>query len=212
MRVLPLGISFSNFRPEPSARESFRKDLGISNDVLLLGNVARFSREKNIEGFIKMAAGIRSSLDQPCKVVLAGKGLDRKNFELMDMSEKLGLDDIMLLGEIDDMPGFYNALDVFISVSSNEAFSLALLEAIACEVPAFALASADPVGLLDNVKPEKFSALDIDTLQKLILQFLQLDSSRQKEMSALLRDTLKPACDESEYFESMHRLYLGLLN
>ncbi|AAS97107.1 glycosyltransferase family 4 protein [Nitratidesulfovibrio vulgaris] len=55
----------------------------------------------------------------------------------MDVARKLGVSDrVRFLGRVDDMPAFYNAIDVFALNTFYDACSNAVLEALACGTPA----------------------------------------------------------------------------
>src|SRR5262249_54467993 len=43
MRVIPNGLDVSQFKPDSSARSSVRKELGVAEDVVLVGLFARYS-------------------------------------------------------------------------------------------------------------------------------------------------------------------------
>lgn len=73
-------------------------------------------------------------LPDDCILLLAGEGEYRR--ELENMIQQDGLQNrVLLLGNIDNMVNFYQALDVFCMSSLNEGLPLSPLEAQACGIP-----------------------------------------------------------------------------
>lgn len=138
MSVVPNGFDLSRFRPDKGARGRVRAVLGCNDDTPLVGMVGRFDPLKNHSGFISAMAMVCRHLPQT-QLVLAGKGVDRDNEELMRSIEKAGLmDNTHLLGPRDDMPELMAALDVLACSSHAEAFPNVVGEAMAAGVPCVA--------------------------------------------------------------------------
>lgn len=138
MNVVPNGFDLSRFKPDEGARLSIRAGLGCANDTLLVGMVGRFDPLKNHSGFLSAMAIVRRYLPQ-VHLVLAGKGVDHDNEELMRSIEGAGLmENTHLLGPRDDMPELMAALDVLACPSHAEAFPNVVGEAMAVGVPCVA--------------------------------------------------------------------------
>lgn len=73
-------------------------------------------------------------LKDNCVLVLAGEGEYRDELEMYIQQSGLS-DRVILLGNIDNMVGFYQSLDVFCLPSLNEGLPLSPLEAQACGIP-----------------------------------------------------------------------------
>ena len=134
--VIPNGVDPALFQPSAEARQSVRKELGISPDALLVGLVCRYHPQKDHPNFLR-AAAILARKWPDVRFVLVGCNVDRKSAALTDLMRTLDLDSRMhLLGERNDMPRLTAALDIATSSSSyGEALALALAEAMSCEVP-----------------------------------------------------------------------------
>ncbi|MCT7961878.1 glycosyltransferase [Laspinema sp. D1] len=134
--VIPNGIDIWSFKPDTEARSSVRSELGLSDNTLLIGMMARFHPQKDHTNFLQ-AAALLANERKNIHFLLAGKGVELKNPDLAKMVQVLGLEDkISLLGERGDMTRLNAALDIAsLSSSYGEAFPLAVGEAMACAVP-----------------------------------------------------------------------------
>lgn len=181
MSVIPNGFDLSRFRPDESARRSVRTGLDCTDDTLLVGMIGRFDPLKNHAGFISAMAVVFRQLPQ-IRLVLAGKGVDRENEELLVAIEKAGLSaNIHLLGPRDDMPALMAALDVLACPSHAEAFPNVVGEAMAAGVPCVATDVGDcayiigntgfvvPVGDMDGFASKVAAMLSLSRVQRMAL-------------------------------------------
>lgn len=139
MVVIPNGFDGTVFRPDSSAREKLRRELGLGSDALLVGLVARFDPQKDIGNFLAAAARVAAA-KVGTRFVLCGEGMDHENSVLAGMIGANGLNGCThLLGFRSDIPYITAALDIASSSSAfGEGFSNALGEALACGVPTVA--------------------------------------------------------------------------
>lgn len=137
--VIPNGIDTGAFAPDGELRARARAGLGIPDGSFVVGMAARYDPQKDFPTFARMAADVVRR--HPNTVfLLAGSRVDPGNAALVEMLAREGpASAVRLLGRVDDMPGFYNALDVCVLSSSyGEAFPLAIGEAMASGVPCVA--------------------------------------------------------------------------
>jgi glycosyltransferase involved in cell wall biosynthesis len=135
IKIIPNGFDLGSFQPNSEARESVRKELGLSYDVFLVGLMARYDSQKNHAGFISAVAQVHRSMPE-VHFLLAGTGVDKSNKALVKHIADHGLKNhILLLGRRDDMPRLMASLDILASASFGEAFPNVLGEAMACGVP-----------------------------------------------------------------------------
>ena len=129
LRVIRNGIDTKRFTP--GDRDAARQRLGLPTDVRLVGCAGRLEAVKGQAYLIRALARL------PADVHLALAGHGSEELELREASDALGLAQrVHFLGRIDDMPGFYRALDCFCQPSLREGMPLAPLEAQACGAPA----------------------------------------------------------------------------
>ena len=124
---------------QPGASQVF-KDL--PRPVFL--SVGRVAREKNLDAFL--------SLDLPGSKVVVGGGPDEARL-------KKKFPDAVFLGmrNDDELPGYYQAADVFVFPSLTDTFGLVMLEAMACGTPVAAFRSEAPLAV---VQPGVTGCLD----------------------------------------------------
>jgi len=133
--VLPNGFDFEEFKPNKEARIRLFQELGLPDDKVLIGLVARYDPLKNHEGFLHAAAQLLSET-QDAHFVLAGNSIDKDNVVLNRLINQLGLrDKVHLLGQRKDMPKITAGLDIATCCSLSEGFPNVVGEAMSCAVP-----------------------------------------------------------------------------
>lgn len=133
--IIPNGFDLSSFRPDSSARESVRSELGIPEGASVIGFVGRLDPLKNHQGFFE-AAGLLNKIRPDTFFVLAGKGVESTNPMVDKWIRNAGLENVVrLLGMRSDIPRLTAAFDVATISSWGEAFPNVIGEAMACGVP-----------------------------------------------------------------------------
>ena len=135
MRVIPNGYDLGVFRVDPTARQTVRSELGLPDSDKILGFVARFDPLKDHHTLLRALHILRKrGIAPPC--LLVGTGMDKRNIEINEQVESLGLDgQVHLLGRREDVPAIMNALALHVMSSAAEAFPNVLAEAMACGTP-----------------------------------------------------------------------------
>lgn len=133
--VIPTGYDCNVFRPDEQARHEVRTELGIGQDEVLIGLVARYHPMKDHAGFLQ-AAQLVSQAHPSVKFALIGRDIDKES-PIVTLIQQNGLQDrVFLLGERRDIPRLTAALDIACSASAwGEGFSNTIGEAMACGVP-----------------------------------------------------------------------------
>jgi glycosyltransferase involved in cell wall biosynthesis len=109
--------------------------MGVAQDAILVGLVARYHPMKDHAGFLRAAAQVLAT-EPSVRFALIGRGTQAQP-ELLRLISELGIQDrILLLGERTDTPRLTAALDIACSASAwGEACSLAIGEAMASGIP-----------------------------------------------------------------------------
>lgn len=116
------GLSFDRV-----ARERFRKNVGIGENVFVFGHAGRFAPPKNQARLIRIFNDV-AAVRPNCMLVFAGQGPDLKFCKTLVCN--LGLDSrVLFLGQYQDMAAFYSGIDTFVLPSTYEGLGLALVEA-----------------------------------------------------------------------------------
>jgi glycosyltransferase involved in cell wall biosynthesis len=132
MTVIHNAIDPDMFHPDPAAGNSFREELGIRAEEVLIGHVGRIDPMKDHHTFLE-AASLLARERAGIRFVCVGKGDSSSMEELKDLSARLGLGKALIwTGARTDMNAVYNGMDIFTSTSLGEGFSNAIGEAMAC--------------------------------------------------------------------------------
>ena len=136
MAMIPNGFELDRFRPDADARSALRSELGIDDSAPLLGLVARFHPQKDLQTFFRAAARVRAERPD-CRILVCGHDMRSDNPSISPWVAETGLADaVHLLGPRRDPHRVMAALDVLVSSSAyGEGFPNVIGEAMACGVP-----------------------------------------------------------------------------
>jgi glycosyltransferase involved in cell wall biosynthesis len=127
--VIPNGIDAGALAFDPALRDRTRTELGLWPSEPVVGAVGRLDPGKRFDVLLRAMAGLDATL------LLVGAGPERAVLEAL--AGRLGLADrIRFLGEVTDVRPLLCAMDVLAAPSAEETFGLAVLEALACGLPA----------------------------------------------------------------------------
>lgn len=120
-------VKLDEFQFNKEYREILREKYNISKSEIVIGNIGRFTKQKNqifiLEIFLKMRENNRN-----LKLMLCGDGEDREIIERFIL--KYGLSDsVILTGNTSEVHKMYSAMDVFLFPSIFEGLGLTFLEA-----------------------------------------------------------------------------------
>jgi len=157
VHLAPNGIDPAGFGFSAATRTLVRARLGIPEDAYVVGGVGRQVPGKNFDALIEAVASLagthaaaeEAGAVRPVHLLLAGDGPER--VPLLRLVQDLGVAGrVHMVGPTEipavtgtgpasggaDVAGLLSAMDLFVSASAEEAFGLALLEALACGLPA----------------------------------------------------------------------------
>jgi glycosyltransferase involved in cell wall biosynthesis len=120
-----------------------RAELGLRPDQLLVGSLGRLHESKGMD---LLVAAFRAHAPADAALAILGEG--KQMSELKRLAH--GDPRIHLLGFRSDVESALNAMDLFVSPSREEAFPLAILEAMRCGLPVIASATQGPLEMLAN--------------------------------------------------------------
>ena len=138
VQVILNGVNLERFRPEPESGVAIRGELGIPADAPLAGTVAVFRRQKRLDRWLDVAAWLLEQLPD-CHFMIVGDGPLRSEVEAAIEERRLG-ERVHLPGLRDDVRPYLSAMDLYLSSSEFEGLPIAILEAMAMEVPVAATA------------------------------------------------------------------------
>jgi glycosyltransferase involved in cell wall biosynthesis len=134
--IVPNGYDLTSFRPRPDARKNLRAELGVADEVPLVGMVARWDPQKDHATFLEAAKRVLA-LRPAARFVLVGSEMTYDNPRLAALIDAQGMRDrMLLLGSRTDIPEVMSALDVHVLSSAyGEAFPNVVAESMACGTP-----------------------------------------------------------------------------
>jgi glycosyltransferase involved in cell wall biosynthesis len=138
VEVILNGVPVDRFRPDSEARARLRRELGIAPQAPVVGTVAVFRPQKRLHDWLEAARRIREAHGE-ARFLLVGDGPLRG--ELEERARQLGLGDAVLFpGLQEEVRPYLGAMDLFLQSSDFEGLPVALLEALAMELPVVATA------------------------------------------------------------------------
>ncbi len=143
LTVIYNGVDTDIFRRLPSAERR------PSDPRQVVGTVGRLSPEKGIAYFVDAANQLADEYPR-AQFLVIGEGVERSSLQARVTS-----DAVRFLGMRSDIPALLNRLDIFVLPSLAEAFGIAAVEAMACELPVV----ATQVGGLQEVVQDRLTGL-----------------------------------------------------
>lgn len=137
--LIPNGFDTLEFRPDRDRRAEFRAELGVCDETLVIGLVARWHPMKDHETFLR-AASLFAKENRDVVFAMIGDAVEMSNPTIRRRVQELELDDaVRLLGRRNDVNAIASGLDIVCSASAwGEAFPNIIGEAMACGVPCVA--------------------------------------------------------------------------
>ena len=125
--VLPNGIDTAAFAFDGAQRARMRAQLGLDEDTVAVGMVARFSRQKNHRAALRIFAAFQRQCPRAV-LLLAGDGPLRAASERY-AQKLLPARTVRFLGVCEDTAALYAAMDCFLLPSRFEGMPITLVEA-----------------------------------------------------------------------------------
>ena len=133
VQVVLNGVSVDRFVHGDFARDELRSKLGIEPDSVVIGSVAVFRVQKRLDLWLDVAKRLLDS-NPRTRFLLVGDGPQRGEVERR--IGELGLTGRVLLpGLQEDVRPYLAAMDVYLMTSDFEGIPIALLEAMAMQLP-----------------------------------------------------------------------------
>jgi glycosyltransferase involved in cell wall biosynthesis len=134
IRVVPNGITFRD-----GDGSTFRRELGIPEGVLLVGNVANLYPVKGQEHLLRAFSRLLESFPE-ARLVIVGRGGERERLEVLTGALKIPPGRVFFTGFRGDVENVMSSLDIYVQPSLSEGLPVSLLEAMFTGVPVIATA------------------------------------------------------------------------
>jgi glycosyltransferase involved in cell wall biosynthesis len=182
VRVIVHGVVLDDARGDEDDRRRTRRELGISDDEVVIVSVANLRREKGHDVLLQ-AAQVLLRDDVPVRFLLVGDG--ELAGDVRALHSALDLDDrVRFLGSRLDAIRILAASDVFVLASLHEGFPVSLMEALAVGVPVVATAVGGvPEAITPGVEGLVVPPGSVDLLAEAIRQ-VATDADLRHRMAA----------------------------
>ena len=208
--VIPNGFDTDAFAPSVEHRCRVRAELGIPDDAIVIGMIARYDPMKDHRNLLE-AAALLTGAGPVSHYVLAGRGVDEANAALVRARATAGLEGRMhLLGERADTARLFAAVDVAVLASYSEGFPNVLGEAMACGTPCVSTAVGEApwiVGDTGRLVPPRDPAALAEGIRSLIT----LDPAQRRALGAAARHRIESRYGLAAVRAQYARLYQDVL-
>ncbi|MFG2945666.1 glycosyltransferase [Streptomyces adustus] len=139
IEVVPNGVDLARFRFDPIQRQRTRRRLGLPEGAYVVGGIGRLVAGKRFDVLVRALA----ELPGDCWLLLVGGGPEESVLRRIAHEARVA-DRVLFTGERPglpdgspgpDLPSLTAAMDLLASPSPEEAFGLAVVEALACGLP-----------------------------------------------------------------------------
>jgi glycosyltransferase involved in cell wall biosynthesis len=208
--VIRSAIPLEIFDPEQADRQAVRMAVGLPLDARVVGNVGRFSPQKNPLDWVRVAA-IIARADPHARFLLVGDGPLRAEVEALLAQEGLS-GRTVLPGLRRDVARMLAAMDVFLLTSLWEGLPRVIPQAMAMGLPIVAT-RAD--GSAEAIKPGVTGYLcqagDLEDIAQRCLDLLA-DETLRRTIGARARQSARNEFDLCEMIRKIDGLYLDLVS
>ena len=211
LAVIHGGLELERFDPAAHDRAAAKRALGLPEDALVVGHLARLAPVKGHVHLLQAAKAIAGAAPR-ARFVLAGPALPGMEAAVRGWAAEHGVSDrVTVTGAVDDVPKTLAAFDVGVVASvGSEAFSRAALEYLAMALPVV----ATRVGSLPELVEEGRTGLlvppgDAGALASAIGGLLA-DEPRRRSLGAAARRAAA-RFGASAQAERLERIYLDVL-
>jgi glycosyltransferase involved in cell wall biosynthesis len=151
LQYIPNGVADPQVRSADASAAELRRSLVIDSEALVIGSVSRLIPLKDFASAIEAVREVvRGGRD--AHLVLVGEGAERGNLESKAVARGLH-DRVHFVGRQTNVGDWLSCFDVYINSSRTEAMSMALLEAMAAELPIVATEVGDAAALVGGPEP-----------------------------------------------------------
>lgn len=186
-KVIHNAVDYEKFKFNKNIRNKLRKELNVSDNTILLGNVARFEKQKNHSFLIDVFYQYQKKIDDSM-LLLIGTGTLEK--EIAEKVRKLNIENkVIFLGFKNNVNEYMNAIDYFVFPSLFEGLGLVLIEAQANGIPCFTS---------NNVVPSEVKITDY-------LKFIELNNNAEEWSNQIIETSTKRI---DTYNQIKNHLYL----
>lgn len=174
------GVDTTRFNKENliSKTEFVKSELGIPNDNLVIGFVARLTKDKGVGDFIEMWNIIKTEREKVV-VLIIGTSDERDNFDKQKLQDFIDQTRVFHIKSSSEIEKYFSIMDIFVHSSHREGFGNVIAEASSMKIPVVAY---NVTGCKDSVQSGSSGILvengDISSLATEVITLI--DSSEKR--------------------------------
>lgn len=204
-----VGIDVTKF-DQPVSKSEARRQIGLPEDKCIIGVIGRLAPQKNHTGLFEALLLLPEALRRQIYTVLVGSGALES--ELRQQAQGLGLQDqVVFLGERNDVPVILRALDLFVLPSHWECLPSVLSEAMASRCPVVATAVGGVPEIIGNTGWPLVEPGDPAALAQAITEVLQMPPAKRDLMTESSRQRIINQFGKERSTAEIEALYESLL-
>lgn len=195
----PFGVDCEKLRPMEVSRDKTK---------IRIGTVKKMASKYGIATLIEAFAIVKNEYRGDIELVLVGGGPEEEDLKMLARKLDIG-NHVEFVGPIphDKVPEYLNSFDIYVALSINESFGVAIIEASACSVP---VVVSDAGGLPEVVVDGQTGFIiprnnPEEAAEKLLR--LLLNSQLRKDMGNAGRQFVLDNYEWKENADRMERLY-----
>jgi len=194
IRVIANGIDSKKYVLTKNVRAKIREELGISDDTILIGMIARIKPAKNFPMLFEVAKKTIKQYDNVCFVSVGDHSYGQEEYYKYIMksynSFSIPEEKFIFAGKRRDIPALLSALDISLLTSSHEGFPNAVIESMASGLPVVSTSVGDvPRIIEENLDGYIVPVNDVNGMVKNVTTLIESPVKR-REMGKLARDKI----------------------
>jgi len=209
MNIIYDSVDINKFAPQVVKGLS-KKELSVSDDMLVIGNTSSFTGVKGQEYLLKAFNII--SRKRPCYLIFAGRLPQHSRAKYIEFVEKEFRNNVIFLGLRNDIPEVLKTFDIFIFPSFVEGLGTSLLEAMAMEKPV--VVSDIPTFrnfIIDGANGLFFKAKDPKDIAEKVV-FLMENENLKEQLGKNARSTVLEKFSLDKMLNLTEALYKEVIN
>ncbi|TDQ19559.1 glycosyl transferase family 4 [Algoriphagus boseongensis] len=213
--AVPIAIGSSKDSEEGESSDSkkgiekLRKELGIPQGMPVIGKVAVFRSQKRLWLWVEIAVRILRKHPE-VHFLLVGDG-EWKSRIVKQIKESGFEQNFHLVGVQKEVIPYLNLMDIYLSTSEFEGLPIAMLEAMACEVPVVATRAGGIGEVIQNGKQGFLTEIDAwEELEGHCLALLE-NSELRKEMALAARNQVIENFSMKKMVGALEKIYAEVL-
>ncbi len=209
--VIPLGINTDRFDVIPRRGATFRAELGIAPNDIVIGSACALRSRKRIDDYLALIRHLTERHPNVIGLLAGGQVVGEEAYAaqvIPRLRARQAGGRFRWVGHLEPVQPFMQAVDIFVSTSEYETFGMSVLEAMACGKPIAAYRGGSvqevvgPAGLIVEIGdlPDLITAVD-----KLIA-----DRAYRAQLGAAARLRVKEVYDSEEGLDRLRTVYGSL--